>query len=96
MRREEIEGLVLAVLQDVQETSGKSWMGLSRNATPIGALDGFDSLTALEATVLIEERLKTSAGVQTHDDECLFIEGNRALSLKEVCDRIEALLAGGA
>src|SRR2546425_868994 len=87
MQRGEIEALVLAVLKDVQETSGKKWMGLSRDATPIGVLDGFDSLTGLEATVLIEERLKAATGLASLGDESLFVDKERALTGKEVSAR---------
>jgi acyl carrier protein len=82
---------VLEILREVQELSGRPWETLPPDGKPIGALDGFDSLTAIEATVMIEEKLGCKIPVDT-----VFVsdDGRRALSLNEVCERVRKFAAG--
>ena len=95
MSLDEIQSNVLEVLQDVQTLSGRSWTGLDPTAKPIGHLDGFDSLSAVEATVMVEEKL----GCRDLEVDSVFIseDGTRALTVKEIAQRISKLLtASGA
>jgi len=60
------------------------------DAEPIGKLDGFDSLCAIEATVMVEELL----GRVDLEVETLFVseDGQRALTVKESAQLISKLL----
>ncbi len=91
MSLDEIQTIVLDVLRDVQTLSGREWVGLDPNAEPIGQLDGFDSLCGVEATVMVEERL----GCGDLDVDTVFVsrDGKRALTVKEIAQRISKLLA---
>lgn len=93
MSPDEIQFIVLGVLRDVQTLSGRSWTGLDANESPIGHLDGFDSLCSLEATVMVEQKL----GCRDLEVDSVFIseDGKRALTVKEVAQRISKLLASG-
>lgn len=56
----------------------------------MGDLDGFDSLSAVEVTVAIEQKLECKFEIEsifTSDDE------KRALNLKQISDRISNMLA---
>jgi hypothetical protein len=90
MSTNEIQSLVLDVLKEIQILSGRPWEGLDPSAAPIGELDGFDSLTGVEATVMIEQRL----GGRDLDLESLFVsdDGKHALTVQEVAERISKLL----
>jgi hypothetical protein len=90
MSPNEIQSLVLDVLKEIQILSGRSWEGLDASATPLGELDGFDSLTGVEATVMIEQKL----GGQDLDLESLFVsdDGKHALTVQMVAERISKLL----
>jgi len=90
MTIDNIQAVVLDVLKNVQELSGRSWEGLSTNGTPIGTLAGFDSLCSIEATVLVEQGL----GGNSLGASSLFIseDGRRALTLEEISKRIHKLL----
>ena len=70
--------------------AGSLIIDLSPGSQPIGDLDGFDSLIAIEATVMIEERVGCRC-----DKNSLFVtvDGTRALTVREVADRISALIA---
>ena len=89
MTPEEIKTVVIDVLKEVQIASGREWIDLDGGARPIGAVPGFDSLCAIEATVLIEERMGCGIEVDT-----LFVSenGTRALTLNDVCGRIAEVL----
>ncbi len=91
MSLEKIQTIVLDVLREVQTLSGREWAGLIPDAKPIGQLEGFDSLCAVEATVLVEERL----GCGDLEIDTVFVaeDGSRALSVKEIAQRISKLLA---
>lgn len=92
MKKAEIAALVLSVLKEVQEISGREWTELHGYSSPIGALDGFDSLAGMEATALIEEKLRAATGLDSVGDESLFAGENNALTLDQVCDKISTLL----
>ena len=95
MSLDEIQAIVLEVLREVQTLSGRSWTGLDPTAKPIGHLHGFDSLSGVEATVIVEEKL----GCRDLEVDSVFIseDGKRALTVREVAQRISKLLtASGA
>ena len=89
MDAQALKSVVLDVLRNIQEMSGRKWRSLGDEAKPIGGLDGFDSLSAVEATVMIEEKLGFS-----FDLDSLFVsnDGKRALTLKEISKRLAKLL----
>ena len=87
MNHKEAMAAVLSVLQDVQTLSGHTWESVGPGAKPIGALDGFDSLCGIEATVILEERLDCSFGGAS-----AFVspDGKRALSVSQIADAVMA------
>lgn len=89
MSRQEALSLVVKTLRRVQELSGREWRDLDLNAKPIGALEGFDSLSAIETTVLIEGELKCE-----FDGDSLFVsaDGTRALTLQDIAARLSKRL----
>jgi acyl carrier protein len=78
----------MKILTEVQEMSGCAPPQLTPNSKPIGDLEGFDSLSSIEATVLIESALGINAGC-----ESLFIsdDGQNALTLDEILQRVSSL-----
>src|SRR5262245_44715093 len=91
MSVDEIQAIVVDVLRDVQRLSGRRWNGIEATAKPIGSLEGFDSLSGIEATVMVEEKL----GCAELGIESIFVseDGKHALTLKEIAQRISKLLA---
>ncbi|MDE0302669.1 MAG: hypothetical protein OXJ38_05595 [Gammaproteobacteria bacterium] len=84
-----IKSIVVEVLQAVQESSGEAYTNLASDDKPIGMLAGFDSLTGIEATVMIEEKLNCEVGrpsvfVSEKDDH--------ALTLAEICEHLEQII----
>jgi hypothetical protein len=83
MSKDEIRDIVIAALQEHQQASGRPWQVLKDDMTPIGALPGFDSLSGIEATISIEQRLNHAL-----DSETVFEDGRRAFTISEICDSI--------
>ena len=85
-----IRAVVLDVLRDVQAISGEDYLDIGVGDKPLGALDGFDSLKGIEATVMVEERL----GREIERDS-LFVsdDGRRATTLAEICDQLAEFAA---
>jgi hypothetical protein len=92
MSRDEIRATVLAALQEIQEVSGRVWCDLSDEMKPLGALQGFDSLSGIEATICIEQRLGRELAAET-----VFVskDSNRPLTLSEVCDQVAQCFSVG-
>lgn len=57
MNHQQIMDSVISVLSEIQEQSGRSSFGISESTVPFEGLDGFDSINAVEATLLLESRL---------------------------------------
>lgn len=91
MSREEIEQLIINVIIEIQTNSGHPPPSIDVLTCPIGGLPGFDSMTAIEATIEIESRL----GCEEMSDVNPFVheEEDRALRINEVADRILFLLS---
>jgi len=90
MTADSIHTTVLEVLKEVQKISGRSCEDLDPTAIPIDDLDGFDSITAVEATAMIEQKL----GAENLNLVTAFVseDGKRALSIEEVVERISKAL----
>jgi acyl carrier protein len=88
MDKDRLRNEIIQAIRTVQESSGRTYHNLGGNDPPIGALEGFDSLNALEVTVELETRL----GIDM-DGKNLLVndEGTRALSVDEVVERIAGL-----
>lgn len=90
MAQNELEPVVIEVLKEVQDLSGRPWTDLDPRSRPIEQLDGFDSLASIEATALLETKL----GCRIPQDS-IFIsdDGARALSIHQICQRLAKLLS---
>lgn len=92
MDKGKIEAALVAVIKQVQETSGRPAPDITESTTPIGDIDGFDSLLAVEATVMLEQALGC-----TLSDGTPFVsrDGKKALTLVEIVDRVAEMITPG-
>ena len=90
--KQTVRAALVAVLRQVQETSGRPCPNITDGIRPIGDLPGFDSLLAVEATVLLEQKLGCTLA-----DGTPFISdsGTRALRLGDIVDRTLAMVVPG-
>lgn len=91
LTKTQIRAAIEKVLQQVQTASGRTCPKITDSTKPIGDLDGFDSLMAVEATILVEQEL----GVTLENNTTPFTSGGskRALTVAKIVDRIAAMIA---
>ena len=94
MERQEIVAAVVQTVAQVQEASGRSSAGIGASTRPVGGVEGFDSLSGVEATVMLSESL----GVDLPEDYNPFIsnDGKRALSVGEIADSLSIYIGAEA
>lgn len=86
---DEIVRVLCEVLAEIQQSTGRETNQIGGSSCPIGGLPEFDSLNAVEATVLVEQRL----GV---DLDCpnIFVDtsGSKALTVFEAAAKIHEVI----
>lgn len=85
MEQAKIELLVISVLEELQELSGRKSDGISLMTCPLTDLENFDSLNAVEATIDLEERLGMK--LSTHN---IFLaeDGKTPLNVSGIASRL--------
>ena len=89
----EIRAAVEKVLKAVQQMSGRQCPPITDATKPIGDLEGFDSLSGVEATSLMERELNCTLA-----DGSAFVHESpsgkrRALTVAQAVERITQMLA---
>ena len=92
MTSAEIEKTIIETLQELQAGSGETEQKITSTTLPLADLGFFDSLLAIETTLVLEERLKCKCA-----EDSMFIdkETAKALTVKQIAERL-APLAGKA
>ena len=88
----QIRAALEKVLRSVQASSGRACPAITDATKPIGDLDAFDSLMAVEATVLLEGELNVTLAEGTP-----FVSAagtKHALTVAEIVDRIAQMIVG--
>ena len=88
MKRQVIITKIVQTVVRIQEESGRSSAGIGVTTRPVGGVEGFDSLSGVEATVMLSESL----GVFLPENYNPFVskDGTRALSVSEIADSLSA------
>ena len=94
MDRQEIVVKVIETVVRVQVVSGRSGVGIGVSTRPVGGVEGFDSYSGVEATVMLSHVL----GVVLPDDYNPFIskDGKEALSIGEIADSLSTYIGAEA
>ena len=94
MDRQEIVTKVIETVAQVQDVSGRSSAGIGMSTRPVGGVEGFDSYSGVEATVMISKSL----GVDLPIDYNPFVsrDEKRALSVGEIADNLSAYVKAEA
>lgn len=95
MNRKQVAAAIEEALKEVQDLGGHEWVAPGPEAKVIGSLEGFDSLTAIEATVLVEQKIGSKLGLGgalSLGKDSIFAseDGRRARRLGEVVDAVSA------
>ncbi|MCQ3803388.1 MAG: hypothetical protein OXC98_04570 [bacterium] len=86
MNKQEILKRVVQVIVEVQEVSGRSSAGIDASTCPVFGVEGFDSLSGVEATVMLSESLKVE--LPGNYNPFISEDGKRALSVGEIADSL--------
>jgi hypothetical protein len=84
----ELLTIIRSCMRAIQTLSGRQWREVGPDECPVDRLDGFDSYASVEATSEIEKRLGKKL-----DADTVFFDGTKPLTLREVCGRVDSLLA---
>ena len=84
MNRDDIVRQVIEAVVEVQQASGRSIDGIGPDTRPFKDVEGFDSLSGVEATVLLSGTL----GLDLPDSVFTPEQGSQMLSVNEVADRV--------
>ena len=82
MNRDNVVSQVIDAVNRIQESSGRTAGGIGPDTRPFRDVEGFDSLGAIEATIVLSEFL----GQELPDSVFVPSEGNRILSVKEIAE----------
>jgi hypothetical protein len=90
MTKLEIEQIIIETLRELQVASGDMECEISSTVVPLSTLSFFDSLLAIETTLVLEERLAHSCG-----DDNIFKDKDTSqpLAISEVASRLAQKVA---
>ena len=88
MDKNEVMDKVAEVINQVQETGGRTISEVRPDTCPLIDVEGFDSLSSVEATVILSESL----GVNLPDSVFLPAERDRNLSISEIANNICSIM----
>lgn len=83
MNKAEIEQMLISVVRELQELSGREMAEISVGTRPAEDIPGFDSLNCVEATIDVAGRLGKDVGFNN-----VFFDDNKSLSIQEAAARL--------
>jgi hypothetical protein len=84
MNRKQIYDLVVETLEFIQGLGETDTININEDIVPIGQLPGFDSLNGVEFSMMISEHIPMEKGIRL----CVSDDGKKALSVRQIVDRI--------
>lgn len=90
MNREEIYEHLRHAIEAIQEIADVEPTPISMETIPLCDVSGFDSLSAIQASIFLEDSLGVECGIETF----AYIDGKlkSPLSIKEICNKLEKQL----
>lgn len=83
MNQAEIEKMLIEIVCDLQELSGRERVEISPETRPLEDIPGFDSLNCVEATIDAIDRLDKNL-----DFNNVFFDDNQALTIQQAATRL--------
>ena len=87
MTEKDAADMVTGFISQIQEWSGRDMTPITPSTCPIGGPPGFDSLNAIELTVMVSK----ATGIENVKNLCVSKDGTRAFSLAEIAAQIVQL-----
>ena len=82
---------IVDVVRKIQESSGRAAGSIGPSTSPVGDLDGFDSLNGVEATV----ELSASLGTDLPDGLFVYEGGTGGTTIGQIAERILSIVGEG-
>ncbi len=76
--------LVIRIVSEIQEISGREAIRVDERTVPIGGVPGFDSMDGVDLASLVDAEVNIGAV----GNLCASKDGMRALSVREIANRI--------
>lgn len=76
--------LVIRIVLEIQEISGRETIRVNKRTVPIGGLPGFDSMSGVDLAAMVDAEINIGAV----GNLCASQDGKRALPVSEIADRI--------
>ena len=92
MDKNDVVSQVIDAVKQVQESSGRTSAGIGSGARPFRDIEGFDSLSGVEATALLSHSL----GQELPDSVFTPVEGSRTLSVNEIAENVCRYMNSGS
>ena len=89
---ESVVDVVIEAIRQVQQSSGRTAGGIGPDTRPFRDVESFDSLSGIEATIILSESL----GRELPDSVFTPSEGNRILSVKEIAENAYRHISTGS
>ena len=83
MSQTQIEKMLIDIVCNLQEISGREKVEVSAGTSPIEDVPGFDSLNCVEATIEATDRLDKNL-----DFDNVFFDDNKALTIQQAAVRL--------
>jgi acyl carrier protein len=93
MTKTEIEEIIVQTLQELQNATGLENSEIKATVVPLSDLGFFDSLLAIETTLVLEERFGCSCG---EDSVFRDKETSEPLAISDIASRLAQKLAAAA
>ena len=85
----EVQSKVITVINEIQNSSGRPSLKVNGDTRPLADLQGFDSINAVESTLLFSEHL----GCDIEPDIALFARGGRPRSISEITRELVKIMS---
>ncbi len=83
-----IRNALITTITEIQSNSGRAQIEISNNTRPLKDMQGFDSVNAVEASMLLSEYL----GCEVVPDIALFARGGQALTVSEIVENLSEIV----
>ncbi len=89
MTQAEIERMLIEVVCQIQEISGREGVDVTSDTRPVLDMPGFDSLNGVESTIELSGRINKDVPFNN-----IFVEESKALSIRQAGTRLLACING--
>lgn len=88
MASETVKAALIATITEIQANSGRAQIEITDDTRPLKDMQGFDSVNAVEATMVLSEYLNC----EIMPDIAIFAQGGQALTVSEIVKNLSKIV----